>query len=186
MLGIVCGLIVMVRDSDGGVGDRVVIEPVLPEGSALQPVAVPRLIGVPDDRARLATIDPLGDVEERVRRAVEGEGPSPAAGFTLRRAAVPRRVPDDRAAVDAAVATSRQDEARGMTRLSRQRSASGSDERQARVRGIAAGPDRRQRVGHAIDTRAPLDEVLAMHVLRPDAVAGLVRVEIRPKSLTCG
>jgi len=89
VLGIVCGLIVMVRDRDGRVVERVVVEPVLPEPSTGESVAVPRLIGVPEDRASLSAIDPLGDVEERVRRAVEGEGASPAAGFTLRCAAVP-------------------------------------------------------------------------------------------------
>lgn len=76
------GLIVMVRDRDGRVAERVVVEPVLPEGSALQPVAVPRLIGVPDDRTGVVAIDPLGDVEQRVRRAVEDEVPAPSADFS--------------------------------------------------------------------------------------------------------
>lgn len=77
------GLIVMVRDRDGQVAERVVVEPVLPEGSAVQPVAVPRLIGVPDDRTGVVAIDPLGDVEERVQRAVEDEVPAPSADFSL-------------------------------------------------------------------------------------------------------
>ena len=83
VLGIVRGVIVMVGDSDGRVVDRMAVESVLPGKPISQSVAVPHLVGVPDDRASLAAIDPLGDVEQRVRCGIVVEVAAPPADLAL-------------------------------------------------------------------------------------------------------
>ena len=153
-------MVVKMRDGSRGSVERVQVQPELPGRPAVQAIAEANLVRAAHDRRRHASIDPFGQIEDRVRSAVENEVPTPSPGLCPAR----RRPPQHRTTADAAISTLREDETSGVPRRAGHALLRAS-ERQADEGRVALGPFGRDRIGHPFDVNVPLDDALAMHVL---------------------
>jgi len=62
-------VVVVMRSEDRRISERVVVEPMLPTDPSSQPAAVADLVRVSNDGLAAITVDPFGDVENRVGRS---------------------------------------------------------------------------------------------------------------------
>lgn len=157
-------LIVVVRDEDRRVVERVMVEAVLPANAAAQFVAVANLIGVAHDDRVMVVVDPLSEVKDRVGERVVDEMAAPASGRALRRTSMRCRTPDLWATRDDAVTAPAQNNARGVARLGRHSSARWN-EGQIQIRGVETSPLRNDIVRDAFDLRLALHDVQPMDAL---------------------